>query len=71
MSPAPSSIKPREGEHHRKQQPEVDHMTIKELISHINAHTTYNSSFLPFMVQAEPLDLIEPSEPSKKQMTLP
>lgn len=67
MSPATSSIKPRGGEPHQKQQPEVDQISIKELISLINAHTTYASSFLPFMVQAEPLDLIEANEVSKKQ----
>lgn len=52
----------------------TNQINLKKLLAHINAHTTYPSSFLPMTVQAEPLDLIEwtaAEAEGKKIKTLP
>ena len=48
----------------------VHDVSIAELLQHINAHTKYTSRFLPIIVQAEPMDVME-SEEKQERLTLP
>ena len=76
MSPA-SSLKPRQnafdGSVRESKTRILDQLCLKELLAHMNAHTTYPSQFLPVSVQAEPLDLLsnEDSSNGRKSQTLP